>query len=440
VDQNGNYPLGDGVYETSIDTKTRVWSSFYNSEFSYDGTTSPGTWKMINMTPFSSSDYPASGSAQYKCYGTYNCPHMNGSDGNMNPTLAEYKSIIAGSSSWWNEFHGSRDGTHSGSTEFHYYLTAITPPTGYAGATLYWDDEKDGLDTDDKPVMFKFNIASVYDADNGWHTKAMEHGSSTAVFFTTDGNAPSGSNGLNSEQMWGTLIPATSSCTSSNWDTCSDAVEFTTRQYIYDQPLIPKDASGTPIDISPVMKMKYTQDITKDLNYNSGTPIVIPATLSSGDWIEWLSKSCTPGMSGDLDLDGDDSTCQINIDLTAFNDKTFNIRYDGELNDLPGYYDRGQNTFYRLINPQDGQLFTNMADDKTYKFKALGIDEVFVPQANAASCDAGVKFTAIPSGFEDADLPSYTNTTTYPRPTQTWDDKPAAPSCVFEDDVETNCD
>jgi len=439
VDQNGNYPLGDGVYETSIDTKTRVWSSFYNSEFAYDGTTSPGTWKMINMTPFSSSDYPASGSAQYKCYGTYNCPHMNGSDGNMNPTLAEYKSIIAGSSSWWNEFHGSRDGTHSGSTEFHYYLTAITPPTGYAGATLYWDDEKDGLDTDDKPVMFKFNIASVYDADNGWHTKAMEHGSSTAVFFTTDGNAPSGSNYLDSEQMWGTLIPATSSCTSSNWDTCSDAVEFTTRQYIYDQPLIPKDASGTPIDISPVMKMKYTQDITKDLNYNSGTPIVIPATLSSGDWIEWLSKSCTPGMSGDLDLDGDDSTCQINIDLTAFNDKTFNIRYDGELNDLPGYYDRGQNTFYRLINPQDGQLFTNMADDKTYKFKALGIDEVFVPQANPASCDAGVKFTAIPSGFEGADLPSYTNTTTYPRPTQTWDDKPAAPSCVFEDDVETNC-
>jgi hypothetical protein len=440
VDQNGNYPLGDGVYETSIDTKTRVWSSFYNSEFAYDGTTSPGTWKMINMTPFSSSNYPASGSAQYKCYGTYNCPHINGSDGNMNPTLAEYKSIIAGSSSWWNEFHGSRDGTHSGSTEFHYYLTAITPPTGYAGATLYWDDEKDGLDTDDKPVMFKFNIASMYDADNGWHTKAMEHGSSTAVFFTTDGNAPSGSNYLDSEQMWGTLIPATSSCTSSNWDTCSDAVEFTTRQYVYDQPLIPKDASGTPIDISPVMKMKYTQDLTNDLNYNGGVPIEIPATLSSGDWIEWLSKSCTPGMTGDLDTDGDDSTCQINIDLTAFNNKTFNIRYDGELNDLPGYYDRGQNTFYRLINPKDGQLFTNMADDKTYKFKALGIDEVFVPQTNAASCDAGVKFTAIPSGFEDADLPSYTDTTTYPRPTQTWNDKPAAPSCIFEDGVETNCD
>ena len=397
---------------------------------------------MINMTPFSSSDYPSSGtSAHYKCYGTYNCPHINGSDGNMNPTLAEYKSIIAGSSSWWNEFHGSRDGTHSGSTQFDYYLTAITPPTGYMGATLYWDkDGSESLTSNDLPVIFKFNVASMYDADNGWHTKAMEHGSSTAVFFTTDGNAPSGSNYLDSEQMWGTLIPATSSCTSSNWDTCSDAVEFTTRQYVYDQPLIPKDASGTPIDISPVMKMKYTQDITKDLNYNDGTPIVIPATLSSGDWIEWLSKSCTPGMSGDLDADGDDSTCQINIDLTAFNDKTFNIRYDGELNDLPGYYDRGQNTFYRLINPQDGQLFTNMADDKTYKFKALGIDEVFVPQINASDCDDSLEFTAIPSGFGDADLPSYTDTTTYPRPTQTWDNKPAAPSCVFEDDIETNCD
>ena len=145
-------------------------------------------------------------------------------------------------------------------------------------------------------------------------------------------------------------------------------------------------------------------------------------------------------MTGDLATDGDDSTCQIDVDLTKFNDKTFNIRYDGELNDLPGYYDRGQNTFYRLINPQDGQLFTNMADEKTYKFKALGIDEVFVPQANASDCDDGVKFTAIPSGFADADLPSLTDTTTYPRPTQKWSDKPTAPSCVFEDDVETNCD
>ena len=40
-------------------------------------------------------------------------------------------------------------------------LNSVTPPTGYLGATLYWDDEKDGLDTDDKPVMFKFNVANT---------------------------------------------------------------------------------------------------------------------------------------------------------------------------------------------------------------------------------------------------------------------------------------
>ena len=441
VDQNGNAPNGDGVYETSIDNETRVWSSFYNSEFMYDGSTSPGTWKMINMTPFSSTNYPDSGtSVQYKCFGTYNCPHSNGSDGNMNPTLAEYKTIMAGSSGWWNEFHGSRDGTHSGSTEFHYYLTAITPPTGYLGATLYWDDEKDGLDTDDKPVMFKFNIAQIYDRENGgWITKAMEHGSSTEVFFTTDGNAPSNSNYLDGNQMWGTLIPATSSCTSSNWSTCSDAVEFQTTQYVYDQPLIPKAADGSVIDISPTMKMKYTHEIENDLNYNSGTPIQIPATFNQNDWIEWLSKPCTPGMSGDLGTDGDDSTCQITVDLTKFDDKTFNVRYDGELNDLPGYYDQGASTFFRLINPKDGQIFTNMADDKTYKYKALGIDEVFVP-TTAASCDASVKFTDLLTGFTDSDLPSYTNTSTYPRPSQKWSDKPSAPSCILEGDVETDCD
>ncbi len=440
VDQNGNPPYGDGVYETSIDNETRVWSSFYNSEFMYDGSTNPGTWKMINMTPFSSTNYPDSGtSVQYKCFGTYNCPHSNGSDGNMNPTLAEYKTIMAGSSGWWNEFHGSRDGTHSGSTEFHYYLTAITPPTGYLGATLYWDDEKDGLDTDDKPVMFKFNIAQIYDRENGgWITKAIEHGSSTTVFFTTDGNAPSNSNYLDGNQMWGTLIPATSSCTSSNWSTCSDAVEFQTTQYVYDQPLIPKAANGSVIDISPVMKMKYTHEIENDLNYNSGSPIQIPATFYQNDWIEWLSKQCTPGMSGDLDLDGDDSTCEITVDLTKFDNKTFNIRYDGELNDLPGYYDQSANTFYRLINPTDGQIFTNMADDKTYKYKALGVDEVFVP-TSAASCASAVKFTDKLSGFEDADLPTYSDTTTYPRPTQKWSDKPTEPTCILEGDVETNC-
>ena len=60
-------------------------------------------------------DYPSSGtSAKYRCYGTYNCPHTNSGNGNMNPTLAEFKAIMADASTdWWNEFHGSRDGTHS---------------------------------------------------------------------------------------------------------------------------------------------------------------------------------------------------------------------------------------------------------------------------------------------------------------------------------------
>ena len=177
------------------------------------------------------------------------------------------------------------------------------------------------------------------------------------------------------------------------------------------------------------------------MNYNDGTPIVIPATFGAGDWVEWLSKTCTPGDMGDgvdLDLDGDDTTCQLNIDLSKFNGKVLNVRYDGEMNNLPGYFDRGQNIFYRLINPKDGAIFTDMADDKTYKYKALGIDEVFVPQ-DASNCDAGVKFTSIPTGFSAADLPTYSDTTKS-RPSQIWDTKPTAPSCILEGDVETNCD
>jgi hypothetical protein len=187
------------------------------------------------------------------------------------------------------------------------------------------------------------------------------------------------------------------------------------------------------------MKMKYTQAIANDLNYNGGTPIVIPATFYEDDWIEWLSKPCSPGMSGDIP-DGDSDTCQINIDLTAFNGKVLNVRYDGKMDDLPGYYDRGQETFYRIINPADGAIFTSMADDSTYKYKALGIDEVFVSEANAASCSAGVKFTSVPTGFTASDLPSYTPNSPERRPSQIWDTKPTAPSCILEGDVETNCD
>ena len=439
VDQDGN--TGNGR-EATIDRVTRVWSSFYDAEFLYDGSQTPGTWKMINRIPFVSGSYPASGtSAKYKCYATYNCPHTSTHLSNINPTLAQYKTIMADNSTdWWQEFHGGKDVSHNGNTEFHYYLTAITPPAGYLGATLYWDDEKDGLDTDDKPVMFKFNVANIYDADDGqWAKKAMSHGEDTAFNFTTNGEKYDFTNELRTEGMWATLLPDSSSCDATNWHTCADAVDFNTQQWVYDHPLIPINAAGTVIDISPVMKMKYTQVLADDLNYNSGTPIVIPATLGANEWIEWLSKPCTPGMTEDLDTDQNDSTCQINIDLTKFNDKVLNIRYDGEMNNLPGYYDRAQDTFYRLINPKDGAIFTNMADDKTYKYKALGIDEVFVPEALASSCGADVKFTAIPTGFAASDLPSYSDTTKS-RPSQTWNTKPTAPSCILDGEVETNCD
>ena len=430
---------GNG-YEYSIDTKTNVWSSFYGAEFTYDGTATPGTWKMINMAAFAAADYPSSGtSAKYRCYGTSNCPHTDGVNGNMNPTLAEFKAIA--STDWWKEFHGGRaDNNHNGNTEFHYYLTSVTPPAGYAGATLYWDHAQDGLDVGDKPVMFKFNVANTNVAGS-WLKKVVEHGTDTVANFTTDGLAENDSNALNTKGMWATLVPdASSSCNASNWDLCTTAVQFNAEQWVYSQPLIPKNASGTVIDISPVMKMKYTQAIANDLNYNGGTPIVIPATFSTGNWIEWLSKSCAPGMTEDLATDNNNNTCQINIDLTAFNGKVINVRYDGEMNNLPGYYDQAQKTFYRIINPIDGAIFTSMADStKTYKYKALGIDQVFVPQANASSCAAGVKFTSIPTGFAAADLPSYADATKA-RPSQIWDTKPTAPSCILEGDAETNCE
>lgn len=436
--------MGNGTYSTPINVKTRVWSSFYNSEFAYDGTAIPGTWKMINMTPFSSSDYPIAGnSAHYKCFATYNCPHQTAASGNMNPTLGEYSKIIADGESWWGEFHGGSGLVHNGTTQFNYYLTAITPPDGYMSATLYWDsDGSESLTSSDLPVKFNFNIASVYDRSNGWHRKAVEHENSSEVFFTANAQAPDNNNYLSSGQMWATLIPSASSCTDQNWDTCDDSVQFSTSQYVYDQVLIPKDANGTPIDISPAMKMKFKQSNLTDLNGNGGVSIEYPATFRENEWIEWLSSTCKPGNMGalDLDIDGDNTTCEILINFADFNDKIVNIEYDGEIRDFPGYYDRARSSNISLINPIDGTLFEDMTNGNKYKYKALGIDTLFVPKASAATCNAGVQLTDIPNGFYSNDLPSLGNTATNPRPTQKWNDKLTGLSCIFESGVKTECD
>ena len=280
LDLDGN---SDNGREVAHRTFAKIWSDFYDAEFLYNGATTPPTWKMINKVQFNSADYPdtATEKVLYKCYATYNCPHTSTHLSNINPTLAEYKAIVNDTTTdWWKAFHGGKNVTHDDTAVFHYYLTAITPPTGYLGATLYWDDEKDGLDTDDKPVMFKFNVANVVDADDGqWAKYVMAHDGDTAAYFTIDGAKFDFTNELETHGMWATLIPPTSTCGVSNWQTCTDAVEFNARQYVYDHPLIPINAAGTVIDISPVMKMKYTQTIEDDLNYNGGVPIEIPATI-----------------------------------------------------------------------------------------------------------------------------------------------------------------
>jgi len=437
-----------GDRDEKILTTTRIWSDFYDSEFLYDGTTSPKTFQMINRKQFKSDDYPAAGtSALYKCYASYNCPHdktkLGVGNGNINPTFEQYKAVRqASDNDWWHESHGGKDRVHSESDIFHYYLTGITPPTGFLGATLYYDKNQNGLGVEDQPVMFKYNVVNTYNAEaSDWKTMYVNHGSTDLTAFEIEAGKT-----MEARDMWATLIPGTSTCNGGDWHTCADAVDFSARQYVYDHPLIIKNADGTFIDISPVMKMKYTQRTTLDLNHNSGALIELPATFQREEYIEWLDEPCHPGsMPEDLDRDKDPegnkdtNTCEILIKLEEFNGKTLNVRYDGEMNNLPGYYDRRGKKFYRLINPKDGVKFINLADQKEYLYKALGIDEIFVPTASADACSADVKLTALPTGFSADELPLYTETTLNPRPTQIWATKPAAPSCMLEGDVETNC-
>ena len=51
-------------------------------------------------------------------------------------------------------------------------------------------------------------------------------------------------NTLRTRRYVGDIITKSSSCDLNNWHTCADAVDFNTQQWVYDHPLIPKDAAG----------------------------------------------------------------------------------------------------------------------------------------------------------------------------------------------------
>ena len=298
----------------------------------------------------------------------------------------------------------------------YFYLTGRNPASGFEPMTLYYDTNQDGLDSNDEPIRFDFEM-DYYD------DKYRTYGSSATASF---GNAdyPYYHNlGLvrASDVADGVCtINDTSSCDNFNWSFGPQPWNQT--------PLI-KD-NGDVYEVSDTMYFDFTYDATKDRNSGiTFSNVTIESTVNPTG-----SNSCT---------NNNDGTWNCTLTTTPFNGTQLSLGYNGY--DLWGFpwlnFKSGWGYRYsRAFNPIDGTTLTD-ADGKEYVIKASNVREAFQqtnlnncigdpnsPNPNTATDD--LTFSNVSElGYNLSNLGGLlSDQANYPLPTQTWADKPSTVS------------
>jgi hypothetical protein len=236
---------------------------------------------------------------------------------------------------------------------------------------------------------------------------------------------------------------------------CPHSIDWQANPWAHDHTIYATKADGSIIPIDPQRKFKYTTDLKEDLNCNPDaggncSPLKFPALFQENQWVEWLKKPCDENLPGD-GWDADAKQCWVELNIANFDNTSITVGYDDEVHDIPGYFDRRINTFFRLANPSDGTEFTEVVTDgstpKTYRYKALGIDTMMLPliirgegddagDIDLAQCDA-ISFNTVQANHTPSDLPVLTDKVwvspdddakPYSMPSQMWNDKPTIAS------------
>ena len=456
-----------------IDEVVRVYSTFYDAEYVYTpkrlitGATK-GAFQEIVRVRVTAKDYPE-GIAEYKCFGDWGCPHIEGAEGRLSWTLENYMGLgEVGGDFNYDSFelatHGMKIAAGRSGTKVHtYFMTPLDQAGAFKPGTLYYDNDDGGtLNTADKALEFKFNVSNVYNDEGQSEKQVVKWGEATAAKWelAVDSNVP-----VRTPHMHAQLIPVEKvidkTCglntggdrdfTYDFWN-CPHTITWQAGSWSHDNTIYAtQGVGGSIVPIDPEKKFTYTTAIKDDLNCNPGAdgdckPLLFPARFRNNQWIEWLNKPCSATISGaDGSWNAESQTCDANLAITGFNNQKITVGYDGELRGLPGYYDVRLNQFFRLANPKDGTKFTEVVYDqsepKEYAYKALGIDEMYLPILDEnnlpllTACDT-IKITAVPTNNTNSDLPQLTNKiwvsptggTAYSMPSQTWNEKPTIAS------------
>ena len=459
-----------GVSHT-VDEIEWFHSDFYDAEYVYTPKNknggAVGTWQEIVRLKIPAEDYPET-TATYKCFGDWGCPHTDEDGDGLSWELPQYMGLGKDDNQFdYNAFekktHGNKGPADKlGDREHTYFMTPLKNVVGsYKAGTLYYDHDASGaLSVGDKPLEFRFNVSDMYGADGQREKKVMEWGSTTAAKWEI---AVGDDTYVKTPNMHVRLIPAAkvadktcgvnggADVYENDFWNCPHSIDWQAHSWAHDHTIYATKADGSIIPIDPERKLKYTTDLKEDLNCNPDaggncSPIKFPALFQENQWIEWLRKPCDKNLPDD-GWDADEQQCWVELNIASFDGVSITVEYDGEVRGVPGYFDRRINTTLRVANPSDGTVFTEVVTDgstpKTYTYKALGIDEMYLPliiqgegddagDIDLAQCDA-IRFDTVPANHNTSDLPVLTDkvwvspdavATPYSMPSQTWNDKP----------------
>ena len=296
---------------------------------------------------------------------------------NLPVSAAAYQS--AESSSNQEMFRYVRDGTsEQGQTSgVKYYFTGLTPPSGKLARTLYLDLGTEGPTSEDKAVMFDFNIDRStgeyhpFDATNGYGTKGDWNDSGDDWPF---------------ERL--ELLDASDSSIRYLWNFEANP---------WGQSIIALDSSGDLIELDEPLKFKYSHTASNDIN-QSVTEFTFIA-ISANDYHNPVRKlRRTDGSAACTKIVGNTDYEQCTVSAADLDGKDFLLDYDGNwigglpsMNMLFSASSDSGSYWARLVNPKDETLLTDTKSGKEYVIKALGVSSTYqsAPESIYASdCDA----------------------------------------------------
>ena len=382
LDSSGNLitdPFGWNALDTqgkilTADITEHPWlgwaySEEKNTQIYWDG----GDAIKFNLRTDASSDATLLSSQYTKLVSRWGNPPNE----NLPVDAAAYQS--AESSSNQEMFKYVRDGTsEQGQTSgVKYYFTGLTPPTGKLARTLYLDLGTEGPTSEDKAVMFDFNI----DRSSGkYHPFDPTSGYGTAGVWNDSGDD------WPYEQL--ELLDASDSSVRYRWNF---------EAYPWGQSIIALDASGDLIELDEPLKFKYTHTASNDIN-QSVTDFTFIAK-SGNDYHNPVRKlRRTDGSAACTKIVGNTDYEKCTISAADLDGKDFLLDYDGNwLGGLPSMNmlfsassDSGS-YWARLVNPKDETVLTDIKSGKEYVIKALGVSSTYqsAPESIYASdCDA----------------------------------------------------